>query len=76
MHDNQGMTRKELLEIGVRLYGVYGWPAKMARDLGVHGSTVRRWAEGRTMPPMADKAVLYLASKDNRRRGRNKPSRC
>lgn len=37
------MGADELTAIGEELYGRYGWQTKLARELRVDGSTVRRW---------------------------------
>ena len=40
------MSPSELRDAGIRLYGGYGWQSKLARDLMIDGSTVRRWVSG------------------------------
>ena len=58
------MTIAELKRIGKRLYG-YGWQTRMAKELGVNGSTVRRWIAGRTpIPGPAIAALRCLAGKE------------
>jgi hypothetical protein len=44
--DIQPMDATELEEIGVRLYGRWGWPVKLGRALGKDPSTLRRWRSG------------------------------
>lgn len=39
------MNPKQLKDAGEKLYG-YGWQTKLAKDLNVDGSTVRRWVSG------------------------------
>lgn len=53
------MTRDQLAEAGHALYGPL-WQSELARQLGVSGRTVRRWAVGDfQIPP--DKAALVRA---------------
>ena len=40
------MTPKQLTEAGRALYGERGWQTRMAEELGVDGSTIRRWVSG------------------------------
>ncbi len=40
------MEISELEEIGIRLYGRWGWPVKLGRALGKDPSTLRRWRSG------------------------------
>lgn len=40
------MTPERLAKVGVNLYGDHGWQTRMADELGVDGSTVRRWVSG------------------------------
>lgn len=51
------MTPKELKKIGVKLYG-YGWQTRLAEDLGVDGSTVRRWISG--VVPIPNPVVIAI----------------
>jgi DNA-binding transcriptional regulator YdaS (Cro superfamily) len=44
------MTTDELKTAGRTLYG-YGWQSKMARDINVNPTTVRRWVSGRIPVP-------------------------
>lgn len=39
------MNADELKVAGRKLYG-YGWQTRLAKELGVDGSTVRRWVSG------------------------------
>ena len=41
------MTTQELERIGESLYGKWGWQTELSRNLGVDGSTVRRWKSGK-----------------------------
>lgn len=52
------MTPTELREIGVELYGSWGWQTRMAEALGVDGSTVRRWISGALPVPGPAAAAL------------------
>lgn len=40
------MTPQELRDAGVALYGSWGWQTRLAEELRVDGSTVRRWVSG------------------------------
>lgn len=44
------MTPDQLKLAGKELYGT-GWQTKMAKELGVDGSTVRRWISGSVPVP-------------------------
>lgn len=59
------MTSGELKEIGVALFGKWGWQTKVAKALHVDGSTVRRWvANTSPIPGPAEVALkLLLESK-------------
>ena len=61
-HGSQGgMTPDELREAGERLYGTWGWQTKLAHELQVDGSTVRRWLSGKVpIPGMAAVAINLL----------------
>lgn len=52
------MTRKQLAEAGVELYGERAWQTRMAEELGVDGSTVRRWVSGAVPIPQPVIAAL------------------
>lgn len=52
------MTRDELIETGVKLFGRYGWQTRMAEELKVDGSTVRRWVSGAVSVPGPVEAAL------------------
>lgn len=52
------MTAKELCEIGRTLWGNRGWQTRMAKELGVDGSTVRRWVSGALPVPTPVAAAL------------------
>jgi DNA-binding transcriptional regulator YdaS (Cro superfamily) len=51
------MSPDELAEAGRRLYG-YGWQTRLAEDLGVNGSTVRRWVSGAVPIPGPVEAAI------------------
>lgn len=40
------MKPVELSRAGIKLYGERGWQTRLAEDLKVDGSTVRRWVSG------------------------------
>ena len=40
------MSPSELCEAGLTLYGGWGWQTRLAEELGVDASTVRRWISG------------------------------
>ena len=52
------MTRKQLAEAGVDLYGDRAWQTRMAEQLGVDASTVRRWVSGAVPIPQPVAAAL------------------
>lgn len=55
------MTPEELREAGERLYGTWGWQTKLAHELHVDGSTVRRWLSGKVpIPGLAAVAINLL----------------
>ena len=55
------MTPEELREAGERLYGTWGWQTKLAKELHVDGSTVRRWLSGKVpIPGLAAVAINLL----------------
>lgn len=43
--------------LGAELFG-YGWQSRLARALGMEGSTIRRWVSGST--PVAPSAIAFL----------------
>ena len=43
--NHQPMNATELKKVCKKLYG-YGWQTRLAEQLGVDGSTVRRWVSG------------------------------
>lgn len=60
------MNSSELAEACREIYGGYGWQTKLARDLDVDGSTVRRWVSGAvpTIPgPVAAAVRCFLDRK-------------
>jgi hypothetical protein len=60
------MTPKELRDMCVSIYGDRGWQTRLAEELGVDGSTVRRWVSGSVpIPGPVSAAVrcLFLRSK-------------
>lgn len=55
------MSPAELRLAGERLYGRWGWQTRLARELRVDGSTVRRWLSGKApIPGMAAVAIGLL----------------
>lgn len=60
------MTPEELREAGERLYGTWGWQTKLAKELHVDGSTVRRWLSGKVpIPGLAAVAIGLLVRLKN-----------
>lgn len=58
------MTPTELAQAGRELYG-YGWQTKLAEELKVDGSTVRRWVSGAVpVPGPVEAAVNCFLCKD------------
>ena len=51
------MDAAELEEIGVRLYGKWGWSVKLAKVLGKDQSTIRRWRGGSPIEPVYAAAI-------------------
>lgn len=52
------MNPQQLAKIGKELYGERGWQTRMAEELGVDGSTVRRWVSGALPVPNPVQAAL------------------
>lgn len=52
------MTADDLSKIAERLYGARGWHAKIAARLGVHRTTVLRWAAGKTRIPHMAQMII------------------
>jgi hypothetical protein len=62
------MTRSELIEAGVRIYGAR-WLAPLARTLGVNRRTMDRWAAGKSpIPEGIGESIATLALIAARRR--------
>jgi len=59
------MKPKELNEIGVKLWGEWGWQTRMAESLNVDGSTVRRWVSGAVPIPGPVEAALRCFMREN-----------
>lgn len=57
------MTSDQLRKACVKLYGEHGWQTRLAEELGVDGSTVRRWVSGAVpIPnPVAAAVTCFLA---------------
>jgi len=53
------MTNDQFKEIGEDLYG-YGWQSRLARALGMDGSTIRRWVSGSIPVPPSANAFLTM----------------
>ena len=60
------MTPDELRTASVALYGHYGWQTRLAEQLGVDGSTVRRWVSGAVpIPnPVAAAVTCFVQAKN------------
>tara|TARA_B100001989_G_scaffold188515_1_gene137876 strand:+ start:713 stop:949 length:237 start_codon:yes stop_codon:yes gene_type:complete len=57
----EAMSPEELREAGEFLFGDWGWQTKLARELKVDGSTVRRWLSGKVpIPGLAAVAIELL----------------
>lgn len=54
------MSPSELCQAGLTLYGGWGWQTKLAEDLGVDGSTVRRWISGAS--PISQQTAVAIRS--------------
>ena len=55
---NETITPEELVQIGMALYGRWGWQLKLSAALGVNENTIRRWKTGHS--PIFPKTVLKL----------------
>lgn len=51
------MTTDHFKALGAELFG-YGWQTRLARALGMEGSTIRRWVSGSV--PVAPSAISFL----------------
>ena len=61
------MKTDHFKEIGEDLYG-YGWQSRLARALGMDGSTVRRWVSGAVpVPPSASAYLRMMCSRQTTR---------
>ena len=61
------MTPDELRSAGEELFGRWGWQTKLAKALGVDGSTVRRWLSGASaIPGPAVVAIEHLVREARR----------
>jgi DNA-binding transcriptional regulator YiaG len=54
------MTADELRTIAIARFGAVNWKAKLAEEIGVHVSTVKRWARGHTIPAPSALAIRSL----------------
>ncbi|MEM7749208.1 MAG: hypothetical protein AAF346_13235 [Pseudomonadota bacterium] len=52
------MTPERLREIGVKLFGEWGWQTRLAERLLIDDRTVRRWVAGRV--PVPGPAIVAL----------------
>ena len=62
------MTNEHFREIGEDLYG-YGWQSRLARALGMDGSTIRRWVSGSIPVPPSAEAFLEMMRSRQAARG-------
>lgn len=62
------MTPNELRKACINLYGEHGWQTRLAENLGVDGSTVRRWISGAVPIPNPVEAAVrcFLERKPER----------
>lgn len=58
------MTSEELREIGVTLWGEWGWQTRMAENLGLDGRTIRHYVAG-TLPVSGPVAVALRLLKQH-----------
>jgi hypothetical protein len=54
------LSPEDLRRIGEALYGRWGWQTRLAEELEVDGSTVRRWVSGAVSVPHPVKVALRL----------------
>lgn len=61
------MTPDELAKSCVEIYGTWGWQTRLSEELGVDGSTVRRWVSGAVPIPSPVEAAVrcFLERKRN-----------
>ena len=52
------MDKYRLEKIGVELFGNWGWQTRIAEELGVNISTVKRWLAGVTPVPQPVRLAL------------------
>ena len=62
------MTAEELQKAGVELYGSWGWQTRLAENLLVDGSTVRRWVSGAVPIPGPVEAAVTCCGAPRRPR--------
>jgi hypothetical protein len=60
------MSRNELREAGIKLYGAWGWQTRLAEALHVDGSTVRRWLSGAAPIPGPAEAAIKCFLREKR----------
>jgi hypothetical protein len=58
------MTPSRLREIGIELFGEWGWQTRVAEALQVDGSTVRRWVSGAVPIPGPASVALECLSRE------------
>ena len=63
---NADMDAEELTAIGERLFGRWGWPAKIGAAVGKDSSTVRRWRGGSRIAPVYARIIRDLAAEADR----------
>lgn len=54
------MTGRELRTIAIKAYGERGWQKKLAERLGRDVSTIRRYIESDTVPPLVALAAQTI----------------
>lgn len=60
------MTPEDLIGIGERLYGRWGWQKRLAEDLGGNENTIRRWKTGHSpIGPDVAARIRRLAARLN-----------
>lgn len=53
------MDNYRLRKVGKELFGRWGWQTRMAEELGVNISTVKRWLAGTTPIPTPVRLALH-----------------
>ena len=55
------MDKDEFIATGQRLYGEYGWKARLSRELDMHRHTITKYAAGTlNVPKTVELAIRHL----------------